>query len=149
MLPNDFIAAMLPGARACQQDTGVPVGVTIAQAACESAWGKKAPGNNLFGIKADSSWSGPTVDFLTHEEYNGRWVEITAKFRAYPGFPESLVDHGRFLKDNPRYALCFQRKDAISFAKWVAAAGYATADNYATTLCSIINSHNLSQYDVL
>jgi len=147
MTPTDFIAAMLPGARQCQQATGVPVGVTLAQAACESAWGAKAPGNNLFGIKADASWTGPTVSFLTHEELNGRWVEITAAFRAYPDFAGSLVDHGRFLRNNPRYAACFATGDSILFAHGVATAGYATADNYAQTLCAIINGHNLTQYD--
>jgi flagellar protein FlgJ len=147
MTPTDFIAAMLPGAQQCQHATGVPVGVTLAQAACESAWGTKAPGNNLFGIKADASWSGPTVSFLTHEELNGRWVEIAAAFRAYPDFASSLVDHGRFLRANPRYAACFATGSSIEFAKGVAAAGYATADNYAQTLCAIINGHNLTRYD--
>jgi len=147
MTPTDFIAAMLPGAQACQQATGVPVGVTIAQAACESAWGSKAPGNNLFGIKADSSWAGPTVSFLTHEDLNGRWVEITAAFRAYPDFAASLVDHGEFLKNNPRYADCFAHTDSLSFAHAVAMAGYATAPNYADTLCAIISAHDLEQYD--
>lgn len=123
MSPADFIAAMLPGARQCRQATGVPVGVTLAQAACESAWGAKAPGNNLFGIKADASWRGPITEFLTHEELNGRWIEITGRFRAYPDFAASLVDHGRFLRDNPRYAACFASGNSLEFALAVPAAG--------------------------
>ena len=148
MTPADFIAALLPGALACRDATGVPVGVTLAQAACESAWGGKAPGNNLFGIKADAAWSGPTVSFLTHEDLAGRWVEITAAFRAYPDFAASLADHGRFLRANPRYAGCFATCDSIACARAVAAAGYATAPDYGDTLCAIIDAHRLQQYDL-
>lgn len=148
MTPSDFIGALLPGAIACREATGVPVGVTLAQAACESAWGSKAPGNNLFGIKADAAWAGPTVDFLTHEDLAGRWVEIKAAFRAYPDFAASLVDHGRFLRANPRYAACFATGDCIAFARAVAAAGYATAPGYGDALCAIIDAHRLKQYDL-
>ena len=148
MSPNDFIATLLPGAIACRDATGVPAGATLAQAACESAWGSKAPGNNLFGIKADAAWAGPTVSFLTHEDLDGRWVEITAAFRAYPDFAASLVDHGRFLRANPRYDACFATCNSLAFAKAIAAAGYATAPNYGETLCAIIDVHRLQQYDL-
>jgi len=147
MNPADFFAALLPGAIACLDATGVPAGVTLAQAACESAWGTKAPGNNLFGIKADAAWAGPTVSFATHEDLAGRWVEITAAFRAYPDFASSLIDHGRFLRANPRYAACFATGDSIAFARAVAAAGYATAPDYGDTLCTIIAAHDLQRYD--
>lgn len=147
MIPAQFIPAMLPGAQAANASTGVPVGMTIAQAAVESAWGTKAPGNNLFGIKDDPSWNGPTVEEMTHEVINGERTELYAKFRAYPDFQGSLIDHAQFLKDNPRYAACFGTTDSCEFARRMAAAGYATDPNYANTICEIINAHDLTQYD--
>lgn len=147
MIPAQFISAMLPGAQAANASTGVPVGMTIAQAAVESAWGAKAPGNNLFGIKADASWTGHVISFATHEVVHGKSEAIVAKFRAYPDFQGSLIDHAQFLKDNPRYAACFGTTDSCEFARRMAAAGYATDPNYANTICAIINAHDLTQYD--
>jgi flagellum-specific peptidoglycan hydrolase FlgJ len=48
----DFIASIAPAAQASEKKYGVPASVTIAQAILESAWGKRAIGNNYFGIKA-------------------------------------------------------------------------------------------------
>jgi flagellar protein FlgJ len=79
MLPPDFIKKILPGAQACHRATSVPASITIAQAALESGWGERAPGNNLFGIKADAGWKGATVSFPTREVINGKSVSLTLK----------------------------------------------------------------------
>lgn len=148
MTPQDFIATVLPGALASQAASQVPAGFTIAQAALETGWLKVTPpGCNLFGIKADSSWHGPVVDEVTHEVRNGVRDQETDAFRAYPDFAASIVDHGKFLRANPRYASCFNTIDSDAFAEAVAACGYATDPNYAATICEIIHSHNLTQYD--
>lgn len=150
MTPTDFIALMLPGALASQAATGVPAGFTIAQAAVESGWLKVTPpGNNLFGIKADASWTGPTVEEATHEYFGGVKRAETDPFRAYPDYTSSLIDHAKFLCGNPRYNNCLSTTNSVAFAKAVAAAGYATAPNYAEELTGIIQFHNLTQYDVL
>jgi hypothetical protein len=36
----------------CEQTTGLPAEITVAQWAIESGWGATAPDNNCFGIKA-------------------------------------------------------------------------------------------------
>jgi flagellar protein FlgJ len=149
MTPAEFIDQMLPGARACQRTAGIPVSFTIAQAALESGWGKDAPGNNIFGIKADSSWKGPTVRFPTTEVVNGKRIRIIGTFRAYPNWAACIQDRAQFFLRNPRYARCFNEHTGAGWARAVAAAGYATDPNYADTLVSIMDGCRLQRLDTL
>jgi flagellar protein FlgJ len=149
MTPDKFIDQILVGARTCQRTSGIPASFTIAQAALESSWGNRAPGNNLFGIKADPSWKGPTVPINTHEVLNDQRVAITAQFRAYASMGDSLVDHARFFLDNPRYRQCFLEKTGEGWARAAAKAGYATDPGYADKLISIMRGRDLARFDVL
>ena len=148
MTPAEFIENILPGARVCQRTAGIPVSFTIAQAALESGWGSRVRGNNLFGIKADKSWTGATVDVPTHEVVNGKRVAITDKFRAYNSWTDCLQDRAQFFFRNPRYAKCFRETTGPGWARAVAAAGYATDPGYADSLIAIMRCRNLRQYDV-
>lgn len=148
MTPAEFIEKILPGARTCQRTAGIPVSFTIAQAALESGWGSRVRGNNLFGIKADASWTGPTVEFPTHEVVHGERVAVTDKFRAYNNWADCLVDRAKFFTRNPRYSKCFRETTGDGWARAVAAAGYATDLSYADTLIAIMRGRNLQQYDV-
>lgn len=61
-------------------------------------------------------------------------------FRAYNNAGQSFYDHGRFLRDNARYAKAFQKTTAEDFAREIAAAGYATSTpGYANSVISIMN----------
>ena len=148
MTPAEFIDNILPGARVCQRTAGIPVSFTIAQAALESGWGSRVRGNNLFGIKADASWKGPTVDVPTHEFVKGQRIAVTDKFRAYNSWADCLQDRAQFFFRNPRYAKCFRETTGAGWARAVAAAGYATDPGYADSLIAIIRCRNLQQYDV-
>lgn len=148
MKPQDFLDKIVPAAQACQRVSGIPASVTIAQAVLESGWGERAPGNNLFGIKADPAWNGDIVTFATHEEYiKGVKTPITAKFRAYRGWGESLADHASFIRCNSRYSECFKETTGHGWARALQMAGYATDKSYADKLISIINGRNLTQFD--
>ena len=147
MFPRDFIAAIGRAAKASAARTGVPASFTIAEAALESGWGTHAPGNNLFGVKADPAWSGDVTVQRTREFLSGEWTVVEARFRAYPDWQGCLDDHAEFLRSNPRYAAAFSCKDGRSFALAVAAAGYATDPQYATKLISIINHNDLERFD--
>lgn len=149
MPPAAFIAMLAKSAQECQRATGIPASFTLAQAALESSWGARAPGNNLFGVKADKSWKGATVDVSTHEVLKGKRVSMTCRFRAYSSWAECMVDHARFFKVNPRYALCFRETTGEGWARAVAAAGYATDPNYAKSLVAVMRGRNMAQYDVL
>lgn len=147
-----FILAAVGPAQASQRETGVPASVTIAQAALESDWGRSrlaTVGHNYFGIKA-SSGPGPAgvINMQTGEFINGSNVTVTAGFRAYHNMEESFADHGLFLRQNKRYAACFETKDPKEFARRLKAAGYATDPQYATKLINLMNKFNLYAYDL-
>lgn len=60
----------------------------------------------------------------------------------------SFVDHGRFHRENPRYATAF--KDSRSpkrFARAIQRAGDATDPGYATKLVALIRQERLSRWD--
>jgi len=154
MTPQAFIALLLPAAEQAQKDTGIPASFTIAQAAVESAWGKSGQclqDFNYFGIKAQpgDGWHGETQMWPTREVLHNIPEIENCAFRKYPNLTAGLEDHAAFLTGNERYAPAFLHKDdSCAFAEAVAAAGYATDPHYAETICSIINGHNLKQYDI-
>jgi flagellar protein FlgJ len=148
MPPTAFINLLLPAAQACHREHGIPASFTLAQAALESGWGARAPGNNLFGIKADRAWKGKTVDVPTHEYVDGQRVNIVDKFRAYATPADCIADRACFFKVNKRYASCFAETTGAGWARAVARAGYATDPKYADILIKIMDGRTLSQYDV-
>lgn len=147
MPPSAFIGMLAQAAQDCQRKTGIPASITLAQAALESSWGSRALGNNLFGIKADKSWTGRTVSFQTTEHLGGKDVSLADKFRAYDSWLASMVDHAQFLLKNPRYAKCFKETTGAGWARALQAAGYATDPVYADKLIAIMRGRNLAFYD--
>jgi flagellar protein FlgJ len=147
MPPSAFIGMLAQAAQDCQRKTGIPASITLAQAALESGWGAQAAGNNLFGIKADRSWKGPTIDFRTTEHFDGKDVKLTDRFRRYSSWLDSMVDHAQFLLKNERYAPCFKETTGPGWARQLQACGYATDPDYAKKLQDIIRSRNLAFYD--
>lgn len=148
---NAFIDRVSADAIRSQRETGVPASVTMAQAILESGWGRSGlarDANNFFGIKGE----GPAghVTMRTREVRNGQSVYENANFRRYNSPAESFTDHGRFLRDNPRYANAFRHIDNPQrFAQEIARAGYATDPNYASLLNSIIQRHGLERFDAI
>lgn len=155
---REFTARYGPDARRGQQDSGVPWLVTLGQAALESAWGKKAPRFNFFGIKAKATVPEAQRQLLRTREVlshpNGKFPQVVSVarrpdgkydyvvldwFRAYESAQESFADHGRFLRSNARYRPAFEHTaDPYAFARAVAAAGYATDPSYAATLTGVM-----------
>lgn len=144
MAPQDFIKAISAAARTSAQTTKIPASFTVAEAALETGWGAHAPGMNLFGIKADPSWTGPVTIQNTREFQNGAWTMVQARFRAYTDWLGSISDHAQFLLANPRYKCAFACTDGCDFANAVQKAGYATDPAYASKIIAIINAHNLA-----
>ena len=146
---NAFIDSVSADAIKSQRQTGVPASVTMAQAILESGWGKSGlstQAHNYFGIKGE----GPAghVTMRTREVINGQSVYVNANFRKYHNAAESFTDHGKFLRDNPRYHNAFKHTDDPQrFAQEIAKAGYATDPKYASTLNSIIKQYGLERFD--
>jgi flagellum-specific peptidoglycan hydrolase FlgJ len=149
MKPQEFLDMLVPAAQACQRASGIPSSFTLAQAALESSWGARAPGCNLFGIKADHSWTGPVTVFPTHEVIKGERIAIEDRFRCYRTWEEGLADRAQFFRKNPRYADCFKEKTGHGWARAVARAGYATDPAYADKLIAIMDGRNMGRFDTL
>lgn len=152
MKPQEFLDLLVPAARECHRITGIPASVTLAQAALESGWGASLlakKGRNLFGVKADRSWKGETVEMPTREVIRGKEIRVMAKWRAYPTWTASMLDRAAFLKRMPRYAGCFQQTTAAGWCHELQAAGYATDPEYAALLMKIIDGRNLTRFDDL
>ena len=129
--------------------------ITIAQAILESSWGESDLAqiyNNLFVIKADSSWKGEYVTLETFEFYD---TKIEDKFRVYSNKNQSIKDHAKFLVDNQRYKKygVFEAKTYIEQAYALQNAGYSTAEDnsgqkrYAKDLIELIRQYNLQLID--
>jgi flagellum-specific peptidoglycan hydrolase FlgJ len=145
-----FIAKIANAAQVSMLATGVPASFTVAEGALESSWGTSGlveDAMNIFGVKADPSWTGPVFDMRTREFVNGRWIIEDAKWRKYTTWLECLNDHADFFHKNERYSSCFQYKTGAAFARAVQAAGYATDPDYADKIIEIINAHYLSALD--
>lgn len=163
MTPKDFVQVYYPFAKESEAKTGIDARFTLAQAALETGWGKSAPGNMFFGIKADPRKYPEserqlltTSEVLSDDKQGARFpvlISITPRpdgkylyrvkdwFRKYKTPEGSFTDHGNFFFANKRYAKALEvRHDPYLFAEGIAAAGYATAPDYAATLKSIIRN---------
>jgi flagellar protein FlgJ len=146
---EDFVAQVWPHAQRAAAALGVAPEALVAQAALESGWGKHVGGdNNLFGIKATSSWTGATKSLSTSEFSNGQMHRETANFRSYASIGDSFDDYAKMLKNSPRYAHALSAGyDTQRFAGALQKAGYATDPNYAMKISSI--AHGSTIADVL
>lgn len=159
MKPSDFVRQFLPHARTSEKATGISAVAILAQAALESGWGDKAPGNMFFGVKDTDGING-NEQLLTTTEYSRRadlkfpeiirivpvmrngqkYFKYTVKdyFRKYNTPADCFTDHASFFLKNARYKKALAVKnDPYAFIDEIAKAGYATAPDYAATLKSV------------
>ena len=130
-----FINAVYAGANAGYHQYNLFASVTIAQGGLETGWNTSPAGNNLFGIKADSSWTGNTFESPTYEDDgNGNLVQVTVTFRAYDSISDSVLDRCKFLKENQRYtnAGVFTATTPEAQAHALKDAGYALDTEYVS-----------------
>ena len=160
MTQKDFIKTYKPFALETERKTGISHLFILAQSALETGWGKRAPGNMMFGVKA--SISTPlekrqlvqTTEILSTDKAkfpvfisiekrpDGRFKYIVKDwFRKYDSPEESFTDHANLFMNNKRYAKALLvRSDPYKFAEEVANAGYATEPTYAERLKGVIRT---------
>lgn len=137
-------------AKSCKNANLLP-SPSIAQGIIESEYGNSelaVNANALFGIKANTSWSGKTYTKQTKEYVNGAYVDVSAAFRAYDNWEESIQNHTDFLLQNKRYANLVGVRDYKEYCKLIKEDGYATSPTYTQTLIDYIEQYGLTQYDV-
>lgn len=164
MTTSQFISLLGPIAQEDYHKTGVLASVTLAQAINESGWGRTTlaqKGNNIFGMKttlsgntwSGSAWDGKSyVSILTTEEYGGRMVKITARFRKYDSVARSIADHSAYLINaknglKNRYYGLASTKSYAKQLQILQKGGYCTWSSYRSELTSIIKRYNLTKYD--
>lgn len=152
LAPTIFFRTYSKYAENSQIKHGVPSSITLAQAALESGWGGSGltdKANNFFGIKADTSHKGSSVNADTLEYINGIPTRVNAPFRSYSSPQGSFDDHATFLKVNKRYKSLFELPitDYKGWANGLQAAGYATDPSYASKLIVMVEKYGLTMYD--
>ncbi len=118
----DFLGEVYALAKPASDATGLSLPFILAHAAHETGWGRRVRGNNLFNLRADESWQGPSIAGDGGKAY-----------RAYPSREESIKDYLAYLQDNPRFGKMFEpvtRGSAERLADALQGAGYADDPAY-------------------
>jgi peptidoglycan hydrolase FlgJ len=140
-----FVQSLWPQAQEAGRELGVHPISLIAQAALESHWGRNtpkdasgAPSHNLLGVKAGSTWGGPSVGASTQEFQNGALRATQASFRAYASDAQAMQDYVTTLRSAPRYAPALGTgADVHSFAAALQSAGYASDPDYVRKISAV------------
>ena len=148
MTREEFIAAASAAALASSASSGFPPGVTVAQAALESAWGQSQLAelaNNFFGIKARPE--GEAIELPTVEYVDGSAVHVPARFAKYASMLECFIDRDRMIASLSAYHEAHAAAgDAEAFAHALARR-WATDPAYAEKLLAVYRVHGLDALD--
>lgn len=160
MTQQQFVTAFKKFALETQTKTGIDARFILAQAALESGWGKSAPGNMFFGVKASKTTPDANKQLITTREVlktatvkfpvvisvkprkDGRFDYVVKDwFMKYDSPEQSFTQHAQFFFANKRYAKALLVKEnPYAFADEIAKAGYATDPNYSQTLRKLIKT---------
>lgn len=113
--------------------------LVVTFGALESAWGKRAIGNNLFGIKAPMSGGKcPGKVVSTREVVRGKKYARQSCFADYETPEKAIEGFAKFLQGK-RYRDAFELfPDSPTFAlAWIWANGYATGERYVPVMVSV------------
>lgn len=152
---KEFIPTIAPLVQAENKKRGYPLfsSVVIAQAIYESGWGQSImmmKANAIFGIKATQNWKGKVYNSITQECYDGKtYTNITACFRAYNTLEEGIADYFDLITKLERYRKATVAETPLECITAIKNGGYATNPKYIDTIMEIINSNNLTKYDVV
>jgi flagellum-specific peptidoglycan hydrolase FlgJ len=138
---DSFIKSTTPLAQAWEAKTGIPAAYFLAVNGSESNWGK-APGNELFGIKAKAG-NASTGPLTTWEQGQG---SVQDSFSAYPNANAAyadfidLISHGRYEKAWNQFQ---QDHDPAALFRNVNSAGYATDPQWGNKIAQIAGGINV------
>lgn len=151
--PESFLGRLWPAAEEAAGKLNLAPEALLAQAALETGWGRHVmqhrdgdSSHNLFGIKADSRWSGDKVHVSTLEYRDGVALKTRANFRAYESFEQSFSDYVDFVQRNPRYREALDKTgDPKAYFSALQQAGYATDPAYAEKIQRILDSEPMQR----
>ncbi|MGE0406197.1 MAG: glycoside hydrolase family 73 protein [Candidatus Korobacteraceae bacterium] len=148
MTRTEFLDTATHAALAASRSSRLPAGVTVAQAALESAWGRSRlsrEAHNYFGIKAHGSH--PWIELPTTEVEKGTAVRVRARFALYRSMEECFTDRDLLILKSPRYRAA--RAAAANPEEFICslALHWATDPQYADKLLRVYRSNKLSDLD--
>lgn len=109
--------------------------VVLSQAVLESGYGRHIRANNVFGVKAGSSWKGDTVVITTHEYMRGKRIKIDDVFRAYPSMEAAVEDYATLIARRPGYAGAVANYETSQgYLKGLIDGKYATDPHYKSKI---------------
>ncbi|XEC96914.1 glycoside hydrolase family 73 protein [Paenibacillus tarimensis] len=153
MTREQFLAILAPIAVQVRKE-GSPLfpSVRLAQNLLETG-GTIPSWNNLGGYKVGSGvtnayWRGQVVNKATWEVVDGRRIETTAAFRAYDNVYNFYKDQDLLFQFS-RYAPVRNARTPYAQADALQASGYATDPAYASKLKNLIQTYNLTKYDIM
>lgn len=112
--------------------------LAASQAALETGYGRSVVGNNYFGIKAGSSWNGPTVTARTWEDTANGPTRETARFRSYESPVNAFGDWARTVSRKWSDAFTAPTfNEAVEGLNYGRQGGYATDRKYGEKLRAI------------
>ncbi len=148
MEKHEFLLMAIAAAKESSAISGMPPGITVAQAALESAWGQSGLSrlaNNYFGIKLHGKYE--SIELPTTEVVNGATVRSMARFAKYASMKECFADRDRIVLNGARYAEARRwLAEPEQFARELAK-HWATDPGYAEKLLSLYRQNGLEALD--
>jgi flagellum-specific peptidoglycan hydrolase FlgJ len=149
MTKQEFLALAAEAAQRVNATSGLPAGITVAQAALESGWGNSKlsrEAHNYFGIKAHGkhAW----VELPTTECDAGAAHTTKAKFARYASMEQCFECRDRLIASGALYAEArASAGDPEKFARALAKR-WATDPQYAEKLLAVYRANGLDALDV-
>ncbi len=144
-----FPAYVIQAAQKSELETGCLASVALAQWAQESGFGKyQLHANNPFGMKWYQGCPFGFVTVMTKEWEVDHFINIEAKFIAFPSLTEAFLAHGKLLMNpNGPYKSALPNKDNWQVFVPAFAHIYATDPHYAQALTNLIKTYHLDSFD--
>lgn len=148
------ITPFIKDAQRLERETGIPTSITLGQLILESSGrfagglsGLAASAKNLFGVKGTGN-AGSVLMPTNEQDEHGNVRVVQAQFKKYNSYYDSLLDHAKVLS-LPRYQKHLAGAKTVNeYAAGIKAGGYATDTKYVSKLLGVIQSNNLTGYDV-
>ena len=159
---DDFLATVGPMCTNDMRDNHILASFSLAQAIWESGWGRSTlatQANNLFGIRAYSTWDGKVFDRNECVLYDS-WADLVSTkgdsyvksyslsfWRAYDSWQESVNDHSGLFNRMSIYENLRGNYDYRSCAALIVQDGYCSDPGYTSCIINLIESYDLEQYN--
>jgi len=148
MKKQEFLSAAIAAARQTSAQSNLPAGVTVAQAALESAWGESRlaqKANNYFGIKARGDQL--FIAMPTTECETGEMKKLAARFARYRSMAECFAARDAIILTAPCYVEARgHAREPLAFIHSLAK-HWATDPAYAEKLEAIYLQHSFASLD--